>query len=77
MEKLYYMRVELGRESDAIDKLRSLGLNVSAVEHWVYDYGIACFHDELIAWNENGEYPCVVPYGLCDIIEKCGILVEY
>lgn len=74
MEKLYYIKVELGRETDVIEKLRSLGLNVSIIESRFYFFGL---HDELIAWNESAEYPCIVPFGLHDMIVKCGILVEY
>lgn len=76
MEKLYYIKGELGRESDVIEKLRSLGLNVSVVECNYYDYGRR-MHGELIAWNESAKYPCIVPFGLNDMIVKCGILVEY
>lgn len=38
MEKLYYIKGELGRESDVIEKLRSLGLNVSVIESHCYEY---------------------------------------
>ena len=76
MEKLYYIKVDLGRETDVIEKLRSLGLNVSVIETHCYEYGRS-LHDELIAWNESAKYPCIVPFGLHDMIVKCGILVEY
>lgn len=76
MEKLYYIKTELGRETDVIEKLRSLGLNVSVVECNYYDYGRR-MHGELIAWNESAKFPCIVPFGLNDMIVKCGILVEY
>lgn len=76
MEKLYYIKTELGRETDVIEKLRSLGLNVSVVECNYYDYGRR-MHGDLIAWNESAKYPCIVPFGLNDMIVKCGILVEY
>ena len=76
MEKLYYIKTELGRESDVIEKLRSLGLNVSVIESHCYGYGRS-LHGELIAWNESAKYPCIVPFGLHDMIAKCGILVEY
>ena len=74
MEKLYYIKVDLGRESDVIEKLRSLGLNVSIIESRFYFFGL---HDELIAWNESGKEPCIVPFYLFGMIVKCGILVEY
>lgn len=76
MEKLYYIKGELGRESDAIEKLRSLGLNVSVIESHCYEYGRSLY-DVLIAWNESAKYPCMIPFGLNDMIVKCGILVEY
>lgn len=76
MEKLYYIKAELGRENDVIEKLRSLGLNVSVIESHCYEYGRK-LHGELIAWNESAKYPCMIPFGLNDMIEKCGILVEY
>lgn len=76
MEKLYYIKAESGRETDVIEKLRSLGLNVSVIETHCYDYGRK-LRGELIAWNESAEYPCIVPFGLHDMIVKCGILVEY
>lgn len=74
MEKLYYIKVDLGRESDVIEKLRSLGLNVSMIELRFHLFGLC---DELIAWNESAKEPCIVPFGLNDMIVKCGILVEY
>ncbi len=76
MEKLYYIKTELGRESDVIEKLWSLGLNVFAIKSHYYDY-CRSMHGELIAWNESAKYPCIVPFGLNDMIVKCGILVEY
>ena len=74
MEKLYYIKVDLGRENDVIEKLRSLGLNVSMIELRFRLFGLC---DELIAWNESAKYPCMIPFGLNDMIVKCGILVEY
>lgn len=76
MEKLYYIKVESGRETDVIEKLRSLGLNVSVIESHCYEYGRSLY-DVLIAWNESAKYPCIIPFGLNEMIVKCGILVEY